>query len=314
MIIRILLILAIFYSLAMGDEFPSEMNLGPYEGKIIRSIEIVRKNVFENGDSELPFYFRWANKIHILTRQSVIEGELLFSVGDSLDMEKVIESARNLRLRKFIGEVEISAAANGADSVDLTVTTHDNWTTKIATFLESGGGSYLYGAAIAEDNLLGYGRAIDISASFSEDNDGYAIYFNEDRLGRTRWSGNFLYSNYTLSDVFNARIHRPQYSLDVPIGASFSYNRTDGISRLYSGGTEFFRYHRLYNSLELNSNYSIGKEKRVNIFAAYNFDDYDYSEYYSGTVLNDIFIPKDERYSYPSLGFGGAIIRVSKFP
>lgn len=309
MILRILISIILTAAIALGGEFPSEQNLKPYEGKIIRNINIIIKNVFENGEEDLPFYFRWANRVHIKTRQSVIEGELLFKVGDPLDIEKVIESARNIRLRKFIGEVEIVAAPDSDGGVDLTVTTYDNWTTKVSITLESGGGSYLYGASLAEDNLFGYGRIVQLSASASEDNNGYNMFFNDDRMGRTRWAGSFLYSDYTLNNLISISVNRPQYSLDVPYSVGAGYVRSDGIRRLYSGGIEFFRYNRLINSLEFKSKYSFGREKKLDFYAYYNFEDYDYSEYYTGFSLNDILIPEDERSSYPSLGLGGSMIK-----
>ncbi|UCC80301.1 MAG: BamA/TamA family outer membrane protein [Candidatus Zixiibacteriota bacterium] len=309
MIRRILLSAILIFSLARGGEFPSGENLKPYEGKIIRNIEILRKNVFENGEENLPFYYRWANSLHIKTRKSVIEGELLFKVGEPLDIEKVIESARNIRLRRIIGEVKIIAAPRGEDGVDITVITYDNWTTKVAIFLESGGGSYHYGASVSEDNLLGYGRIAEISASTSEDNDGYTLFFNDDRMGRTRWSGSFFYSDYTLNSLISLQVYRPQYSLDVPYAVSAEYLRLDGTARLYSGGIEFFRYNRLINSFEFNSKYTLGRVRRLNFYAYYDYEDFDYSEYYPGSALNEILIPDDERISFPSLGIGGEIMK-----
>lgn len=308
--IRLILPLAIcIFSLTRAGEFPSGENLKPYEGKIIKSIEIIRKNVFENGEENLPFYYRWANSLHIKTRRSVIEGELLFKAGEPLDIEKAIESARNIRLRRIIGEVEIIAAPHGEDGVDISVITYDNWTTKAAVFLESGGGSYYYGVSLSEDNLLGYGRIVEISASTSEDNDGYTLFFNDDRMGTTRWSGSFFYSDYTLNSLISLRLSRPQYSLDVPYGVSAEYIRLEGTARLYSGGIEFFRYDRLVNSFEFNSKYTLGRTKRLNFYGHYDYEDFDYSEYYAETELNDIHIPPDERISYPSLGIGGEIMQ-----
>jgi outer membrane protein assembly factor BamA len=308
MIFKLFILVIVIFSLAAAGEFPSEENLKPYEGKIIKEITIIRNNVFANEDGNLPFYFLWANKIHIITRKSVIEGELLFKVGEPLDIEKVIESARNIRLRMFIGEVEITATPHNGEGVDITVTTYDNWTTKAAISLESGGGTYFYGFSLAEDNLLGYGRIAQVSASFSEDNDGYTLFFNDDRMGRTRWSGSIQYSDYTLNNSISLQASRPQYSLDVPYSIGAGYIRSDGTNRFYSGGTEVFRYNRLINSFEISSKYSVGKKRRINFFALYNYQDLDYSEYYEGHPLNDYLIPPDERSSYPSLGVGGEYI------
>jgi hypothetical protein len=265
--------------------------------------------VFANGEEDLPFYYRWANKIHIRTRKSVIEGELLFKVGQPLNIEKVIESARNLRLRRFIGEVEITATPQGDKGVDLTVITYDNWSTKLAVFLEKGGEKYRYGVSLDEDNLFGYGRGIELTGSLSDDNDGFTVYFRDDRVGRTRWAGTFLYSGFELNKSLMLVVSRPQFSLDVPFEVNALYRRSDGISRLFSGGIERFRYSSLINIFEFKSLYSVGHHKRLNLYAYYDYEDLNYSEYYNNHPLNEVLIPEDERRSYPSLGIGGAIIK-----
>jgi len=309
MICRILLSVILLYTFSRANDFPSEENLRPFEGRIIKNIDIVRKNVFANGEADLPFYYRWANSLHIKTRKSVIEGELLFKVGEPLAVEKIVESARNIRLRKFIGEVIITGSPNGDDGVDITVITYDNWTTKVALFLETSGDSYEYGASVAEDNLLGYGRMIQLTGILSDDDDGYTVFFNDDRVGRTRWSGSFLYSRFQLNKTILFSAALPQYSLDVPYGVYATVGRTDGTIRLFSSGEEFFRYNRLFDTVNFESVYSIGREKRLNLYAFYNYEDYDYSNYYDNTLYNDILIPPDERRSYPSLGIGGALIK-----
>lgn len=310
MISRVPLIILIIFSLATADELSLEKDLLPFEGKIIKSVVIVRKNVFEDhSEGNLPFYYRWGNKLHIKTRKSVIEGELLFNTGERLEIEKVIESARNIRLRRFIGEVIITGAPSGDDGVDITVTAYDNWTTKLALFLEQGGGSYEYGASLAEDNLLGYGRAIQLTASLSDEDDGFTVFFHDDRIGRTRWAGSFLYSDFTLSSTLLLSVDKPQYSLDIPLGAGASFTRVNGISKLYSGGEEFFRYNSLINRFRVRSVYSWGREKRTNFYVSYDYAEFDYSPYFPNSIFNDIHIPPDEKRSYPSLGIGGAVIK-----
>jgi hypothetical protein len=75
MIRKTLLLIFFIFSITYGNEFELEEDLVPFEGRIIKSVTIVRKNVFDNhSDGELPFYYRWGNKLHIITRRSVIEG------------------------------------------------------------------------------------------------------------------------------------------------------------------------------------------------------------------------------------------------
>src|SRR5262245_19707394 len=74
----------------------------------IRSINITVDNVFDpsNPDENKALY-RWANKVHVLTREKVIQDMLLFAQGDAFVARLLDESARALRAGGFVGGVVI---------------------------------------------------------------------------------------------------------------------------------------------------------------------------------------------------------------
>jgi len=67
-------------------------------GATIRAINVTVDNVFDpsNPKEDKPIY-RWANKVHFPTHDSVIESALLFDVGDRYSRRVLDESARALR-------------------------------------------------------------------------------------------------------------------------------------------------------------------------------------------------------------------------
>jgi hypothetical protein len=69
-------------------------------GATIRAIDIVVDNVFDpsNPEEDKKLY-RWANNVHMRTRDDVIESALLFQVGDRYEARVLDESARSLRAR-----------------------------------------------------------------------------------------------------------------------------------------------------------------------------------------------------------------------
>jgi hypothetical protein len=77
-------------------------------GATIREIRITVDNVFDpNNPEENKKLYRWANNVHVLTREKVIADVLLFEVGDTFRARLLDESARALRGRGFIAEATI---------------------------------------------------------------------------------------------------------------------------------------------------------------------------------------------------------------
>ena len=291
------------------DTIRTDTDSSLYEGRIISKIQIVRKNVFDDLVARnAPFYYSWANSLHIVTRERIVRNELLFKVGDSLNSEKIFESERNLRMRQFIGEAYVTARPNGPDSVDLTVTTIDYWSTKVSFFSELGGGDYVLGAAASEVNFLGYGQTLELSAQTGSEEDGYSVYASEQRLGGSRFAGNLYYSNLSFSDNFVISLARPRYSLSIPYGFVSSYRKDTGISRLFYRGEEFFRYRRTLRRFSFNSVYSFGETEKLDLYLGYDFDSRDYRPEYEVSPYNYL-IPAAETRSYVSPGIGAQVLK-----
>jgi hypothetical protein len=284
-------------------------DLAAYEGRVIKNIEIVRKNVFDDLIGEtIPFYYRWANSLHIKTRERIVKSELLFDVGERLDIDKAVESERNLRLRGFIGEAFITAKPNGPDGVDLTVTTIDYWSTKISVFSELGGGDYIIGAAASEVNFLGYGQTVELSAQTGSEQDGYSFLIEENRLAGSRLATSLFYADYTLGEDLSFSFSRPQYSVSVSTGLTTRYQKNPGIGRLFFQGREFFRYNRTLQRFDLSSVYSSGRFRRADFYFDYAYDSRQYSPEDINSPYNHL-IPPDEIRSYPSIGIGLSFIK-----
>jgi hypothetical protein len=288
---------------------PHDDDLKPYIGKIISKIDIVRKNVFDDQMLSDPhFYFRWGNSLHIVTRESVIRRELLFDIGDTLDPQLIIETERNMRGAGFIGEVEIAALPDGADAVELTITTTDLWTTKPEIYLDLAGGNYTTGLAFTEGNLLGLGKYVQFLAQAGNDQDGYATFYIDNRLLGTRVAFDFTISDFTYSRGFSFNFTRPQYSLTIPYGLSLGVSNFRTKPRLFYQGDEYFRHRQNMTLGAFEGVYSLGYDRRLNLFAEYDYEKYDFSIELPGHSLNDI-IPADETISYPSLGSSLSMIR-----
>ena len=81
-------------------------------GATIRAINVTVDNVFDpNNPEEDKKLYRWANKVHIRTRPSVIEAVLVFGVGDRYQARQLEESARTLRARGYLADAQITPRA-----------------------------------------------------------------------------------------------------------------------------------------------------------------------------------------------------------
>ena len=82
-----------------------------------------------------------ANKLHVDTRDSVIESQLLFSRGDPVSERLVEETERNLRDLRYIREPDVKALDCHDGLVDLEISAREVWTTNPGVSFERSGGS-----------------------------------------------------------------------------------------------------------------------------------------------------------------------------
>lgn len=131
-------------------------------GRVVEIVIDNRSVVPEDqiADGALGWIPRIANRIHIRTRTSFIEGELLFEVGDCYDPYRVEDSERLLRRYNFIGNVEVSGVRLEGGDWRVRVETNDEWSTRLETTTEIDNGFRLRSAAVSERNLLGMGMTI----------------------------------------------------------------------------------------------------------------------------------------------------------
>lgn len=210
----------------------------PPKGLAITSIVIETHNVFNTSEPpENKLLYRTANRLHIQTRDPVIERELLFEVGDGYDPLLVKETERNLRALPFIRRARIDATVNKQGGVDLVVRTYDSWTLEVVANYKRAGGQTDIKAGLAEHNILGQGK----SASAVYNRDGGAgsnsiAYRDIQFLHYKRLQYSMVALTAPGSRNFSVSLIRPFYSSIVKrsAGAVVSYGSTSagaGVSR-----------------------------------------------------------------------------------
>lgn len=155
----------------------------------VRNIRYDQREVF---DPELPGWFfagSLANALHSLTRDYIIDDELLFAEGEDVDTDILLETERNLRRTGLFSDVHVRVMPTAsADSNDILVYAQDRWSLRPAVLVGTGGGISNLGGKIEEVNFLGTATRVLLQGLYRTENDigweGTAI-LEQRRLFRT---------------------------------------------------------------------------------------------------------------------------------
>lgn len=182
---------------------------------IVRSIKVVRHNVFQPGD--LPFGLHGLlNSLHAVTVEQVIRRDILFREGEPLDSFLVSETARVLRLRRYIAGVDITWTPHEGDSVDVTVETRDVWTFETSFSFSGGGGAYALSISASERNFRGRAQELGFGYSVSDRRSAGNFFLYEPALFGSRLGVSTAYSAYLDGNAFSMSVRKPIWAVTVP--------------------------------------------------------------------------------------------------
>jgi len=190
-LIRFIIIILIFFAHSIHS----------FSRQRINEIYLDKKEVFDSTQSDWFFAAPLANSLHILTRDYVIEDELLFDKDDELDFDAINETERNLRLIKLFTNVKIEIDTINDYLCNVNIIAQDRWSTNPSILFGTGGNQTNWGGKIEEHNLIGTGTNILIEALHRSENDiGWQgrVELYQRRLFRTEFSllGSLLAHKY----------------------------------------------------------------------------------------------------------------------
>lgn len=219
------------------------------EGVIIGDIVLVREDVFDlSNPKENNWLYRMANKLHIVTKESVIEQQLLFSEGEVFSKRLTEETARILRRNNYLYDAWITPQNREDGTVDLQVRTRDVWTLKPGFGLSRSGGENRTLIKLEELNLFGRGQQVFVARSEDVDRDSTIFTFRDKNLGRSWTQLRMQYADSSDGHWNEFSLIRPFYALDARWTAGFRGSDFDAEKRLYDLGEKAaeFRQEREY--------------------------------------------------------------------
>jgi hypothetical protein len=208
----------------------------------IGTITIRPLDVYSSEEAQRGRLYQLADRLHFETRKNVIEQFLLFHQGDVYSPERLAETERNLRALQFLKSASVVALPAHDGVVDVIVTTQDSWSIAPETRAGSSGGKSTVGATLAETNLLGLGKDLELGWEKGVERSRVGLVYSDPAFFAPYWKARFGYG--LNSDGYDRRfqVMRPFYSFATPSAAEVSFTAFRQADHLYGGGREIDRF------------------------------------------------------------------------
>ncbi|MDD3124310.1 MAG: POTRA domain-containing protein [Candidatus Kapabacteria bacterium] len=207
----------------------------------IGNIILSKKNVFDTTKYQWEFVEKIANSLHVVTKDYVIEDELLFKFEDEYNDDLLYETERNLRSLGIFSNVKVEIDSAGNDFYDVYVSTQDNWTTNPSLLIGTGGSESCIGGRLEERNLAGTNTTLMVEGLYRTENNihwqGRAAFRNRRIFRLPVGLSGELYANRfrteqnaNIYNNFDSQSDKYAFSLraENKFGDEFMYNHGEG--------------------------------------------------------------------------------------
>ena len=260
--------------------------------------------IFDENEQGFIFLHRWANAIHIDTKQITLENEASFFIEKcAKNASDMAELERHLRSRKYLRDAKVTADENVEN---ILVTTWDNWSLMPTISFGRQGGESTYSFGIKERNLLGLGIDAEIETYKNSQRTGYKIkttipLFNKHNIDlKLRFSDN---DDGTQHSLFLQKHFASFYTKNA---YQFGFNEAYRNDTIYQNNSELAIFsHNLsfknaeYAWLNYNNEHSL---VRYRVGITQDLHKFSYTDNANNNP-NSSLLPQDRDYIYPWVGF-----------
>lgn len=275
-------------------------------GARVGRIDIEVRNVFDTSDpDESRRLYQWANRVHVTTRESVVESVLLFAPGDLFEPRLLAESARLLRSRDFLVEavVEPGTYHEETNTVDIRVIVRDGWSLSPEIELGRNGGENELGLGVEESNLLGTGKGLTVSYTTDVDRDEAYFGYSDPNVRGSRARLNVVFANTSDGDRISIAAGRPFFALDTRWSVAGLVLDDERVEPIYDLGETIdeFRFKRRAFSVEGGWSRGLRGDRALRWLGGITYDKRRFSE--APDVPEPLLLPTDRKLVYPWVGF-----------
>nr|WP_256260938.1 hypothetical protein [Shewanella sp. NIFS-20-20] len=273
----------------------------------VGQITIEANDIFDESLDDSFFIHRWANALHINTKEQVIINQLSLEEGQQVTPEQIAEAERLLRAEPYIREAKITAIEPSQQERDcaeqpLLVQTWDNWSL-LPTFSASRtGGENKFAIGLKEDNLLGLGVRTRVKYQSDQERTGYKFAFSMP----INWipHATLAMDFYDNSDgqVSHVLFTKPFYTLDGDSSYQLEYLDDVSTDTLEQNGEDIneFRHDIQFYSGQYGWLHAFDQQRSQRIIAGVTSDQH---QFYFSPVYPNGPLPEDRDFLYPWLAW-----------
>jgi hypothetical protein len=275
-------------------------------GAKIRAINITVDNVFDpNNPDEDKKLYRWANRVHVLSREQVIEDMLLFAQGDRFVARLLDESARALRAGGFIADAVIEPGSYdpATNSVDVNVRVRDAWSLQFDLKLDRKGGQTEWGIGLSESNLFGTGKTLEVGYESEIDRDQWRLGYADPNVFGSRVRLRALFANASDGHRRELNVERPFYSLDTRWSVGGALHDEERVDPIYDLGEQIDEFHHDIEALSVRGGWSRGLVEQSAQRWLFGLAKEEHTFEPTLDVPVPLLLPPDRKLVYPWLGW-----------
>ncbi|MGI9272195.1 MAG: hypothetical protein ACR2QT_10500 [Woeseiaceae bacterium] len=297
------LLLSTWVAAASADDKPIDEAQLEADGAVIGNIVLTKHDVFDLTDErENNFLYRLINRMHIITKDDVIEKQLLLKPGEPYSKRLADETERILRRRIYLYDATIEPVNLENGIVDLHITTKDVWTLKPGITASRKGGENRSGVDLEELNLFGGGQEIRIARIDDIDRTSKSFEFRDPHIKDSWFVGSLNLADNSDGHSNFASLIRPFYALDTRWSFGASGFDDEHRTALYSQGEEAAEFQHEHELYSLFGGWSAGLQdgwvRRYR--AGITIDDNKFGSVADGSL--PAIVPADRRLIYPFVG------------
>ena len=275
-------------------------------GARVGHIEIVVQNVFDTTNpEESKRLYQWANRVHVTTRENVVENVLLFAPGDRFDPRLLAESARLLRSRNFLVEARVEPAAyhEETNTVDILVVVRDGWSLSPEIEIGRNGGENELGFGVEESNLLGTGKGLTVSYTTDVDRDEVYLGYSDPNVRGSRARLDVVLADTSDGDRLSIAAGRPFFALDTRWSVAGLVLDEERVQTIYELGETIDEFSHQRRSFSVEGGWSRGLrgDRALRWLAGVTYDEHRFT--LAPDVPGALLLPPDRKLVYPWVGF-----------
>ena len=255
-------------------------------------------DIFDLDDPDSIFVHRWANFLHIKTKNLTLVNESAFFIQKcDITQADADELERHLRKQKYIREAKVILSEDKKVDVE----TWDNWSLMPTVDFGRKGGVNKYSFGIKDRNLLGLGIDADLEYFSDNQRTGYKfdtqfpLFLNQNISASIRLTSN---DDGSSQSVF---LKKDFVSFDTVYAYKVGFDNFNQVDSQFQNGTTVAEYNhdKTYSIAQWQWLFSDSENQTLRYGIGYIQDKHQFSALLAPTLSASGFLPQNRDYQYP---------------